>query len=260
MAQTLRINEKEYLPSTELAKRFSYTSDYISKLAREEKVLATRVGRQWFIEPESLHIYVQQLEIEKKINQEKLSRQRKIERGQGTPLDKKHTPKAANAFALASVVMLLGSMVGVLGWGVVASGLTSQDLARGASAMLVSIEDRLSVGVSVLVRHEVVGQSVASPLLVQEQARIENSGLRSLEEVGPQIEHDGVYATFPSVSLGTTTVGQVLGEQVVGISFSDEVVITTEEDAVYVQPVLRSTVGEPYRIGSTDTTNRSTNN
>lgn len=54
MSQQLRVNGKQYLQSNELASTFGYSADYLGKLAREEKILGTQIGRQWFIEPESL--------------------------------------------------------------------------------------------------------------------------------------------------------------------------------------------------------------
>lgn len=256
MAQTLRINEKEYLPSTELAKRFSYTSDYISKLAREEKVLATRVGRQWFIEPESLRLYIQQLEIEKKISQEKLSRQRKIERGQGVSATKAHSPQTTKTLAQAMVVMLLWSAVSALGWGVVASDLSVRDLAHGAHVVYVAIEDQVSAGVSVAVSGVLGERSVASPLWGSIEEGFESQTVVDAALVGPQSDQVGVYAVLPDISAGTTTQGQVLGDQVTSLHFSDEVVMTKDDGGLRVQPVFRDSVGSSFTIGSTSNTER----
>ncbi len=100
MAQSLEVNNKTYLPSVVLAKEFNYTSDYISKLARDEKVLGTRVGRQWFIEPESLRTFILQLEVEKRIIKEDLSLERKRER-----IEKLQNNKGANKNTLPAVIV-----------------------------------------------------------------------------------------------------------------------------------------------------------
>ena len=60
MSKELVVDGKIYLPSSALAGRFSYTKDYISKLARESKIDARRVGRQWFIDESSLQDFIDQ--------------------------------------------------------------------------------------------------------------------------------------------------------------------------------------------------------
>ena len=52
------INGKKYLSASEAAKRFGYTSDYVSKLAREGKVNAQKIDRAWFVDGESLLAFI----------------------------------------------------------------------------------------------------------------------------------------------------------------------------------------------------------
>ena len=59
----LLINGKKYFPSSTLCTSFGYTSDYLGKLAREEKILGTLVGRQWFIEEASLKTFLLKTEV-----------------------------------------------------------------------------------------------------------------------------------------------------------------------------------------------------
>ena len=65
MTNVLTINGKKYIQSNQLAREFGYTTDYIGRLAREEKILATLVGRQWFVEPESLRVFSHQAQRSK---------------------------------------------------------------------------------------------------------------------------------------------------------------------------------------------------
>ena len=44
MTNVLTINGKKYIQSNQLAREFGYTTDYIGRLAREEKILATPVA------------------------------------------------------------------------------------------------------------------------------------------------------------------------------------------------------------------------
>ena len=79
MSQQLVINGKKFKPSAELARQFGYSMDYISRLAREGKVEATRVGRQWFVDALSLENFVEQTSKQKEFNREQLRTERKLE-------------------------------------------------------------------------------------------------------------------------------------------------------------------------------------
>ena len=135
MTQSLVIYGKEYIPSNVLASQCGYSHDYIGKLAREEKILGTQVGRQWFIEPGSLHAYLAQVEIEKKIRKEELSRVRRIEHEahqKKTAAYSEHASEFA-ALAQAVVVVVCGGIVGALGWTAVSQGVEVHDLRYGVT-------------------------------------------------------------------------------------------------------------------------------
>lgn len=79
MSQHVTINGKKFEPSASLAREFGYSMDYVSRLAREGKIEATRVGRQWFVEALSLKQFVNEISKQKQINREQLREQRKQE-------------------------------------------------------------------------------------------------------------------------------------------------------------------------------------
>ena len=79
MKQKLSINGKEYVPISHLVASSTYTSDYIRRLAVDEKILGTQVGRIWFIEPESFKTFLLKTDVEKKISASELSQKRKAE-------------------------------------------------------------------------------------------------------------------------------------------------------------------------------------
>lgn len=128
MTNELLIEEKKYLPSTALAARFSYTSDYLAKLAREGKVDSTRVGRQWFINEESLQKFVAERHEQKSVRREELRQERMSERQQHQETTalavKSLTPKvfsieiptALHSLAQAVAVVMCGVLVGSLGF------------------------------------------------------------------------------------------------------------------------------------------------
>lgn len=56
-----------------------YSRDYITKLAREQKILAAQIGRQWYVDVESLKGYAEGMAAEREVRQQQLSEARKRE-------------------------------------------------------------------------------------------------------------------------------------------------------------------------------------
>jgi hypothetical protein len=219
MSQTLRINGKEYVPSNILAEENGYTSDYIGRLAREEKILATLIGRQWFVEPESLKSYLHQVAVEKEIRKEELRRQRKVE--QVTHLRKKsagkHAPLIKEFSALASAAAIFACLFFSASLVHVASseGLAMRDLKVGAHEVLA------------YVRASVLPQNVRLFEPVANTASVASSA-----DVRPAVPER--YAVLPQTPAlmeeGTSTLTN---------GFSDPVRIRLREDgAQIVEPVI----------------------
>ncbi len=55
----------------------SYSKDYIAKLARERKIIATRVDGQWLINPQSLINFFENSRLEERVRHDRLSAERK---------------------------------------------------------------------------------------------------------------------------------------------------------------------------------------
>lgn len=55
--QKVTFGGKEYVRATVIAKKFKYTADYVGQLCRSGKVDARRVGRNWYINLESVIAY-----------------------------------------------------------------------------------------------------------------------------------------------------------------------------------------------------------
>lgn len=79
MSSALEIDGKVLYPIREIVKSFSYSRDYITRLARSNKIDASYVGRQWFVNPESLERYVEAASLEQELRRKKLSIERKQE-------------------------------------------------------------------------------------------------------------------------------------------------------------------------------------
>jgi hypothetical protein len=67
------------LPIREAAKRVSYTTDYVGRLAREGKILAKREGRVWLVDLDSLKLFSLQAKADAIRKHEELKVTRKLE-------------------------------------------------------------------------------------------------------------------------------------------------------------------------------------
>ena len=79
MTNALVLHNKKLLPIRDASSSVSYSKDYITRLAREGKVTATWVGRQWFVDVESLKAYEVDAHAEQQLRQQRLSEERKRE-------------------------------------------------------------------------------------------------------------------------------------------------------------------------------------
>lgn len=102
MSQEVTINGKKFLPSATLAREFGYTLDYVSRLAREEKVEATRVGRVWFVEPSSLSFFVESAKEKKESARKQLKVERREEHRAYTTLHQEVAKPTPSGFSVES--------------------------------------------------------------------------------------------------------------------------------------------------------------
>ena len=79
MSTTLEINGRELYPIKEAAALVSYSRDYITRLAREQKVVATHLGRKWYVDIDSLKSYAESASLEQELRKQRLSEERKLE-------------------------------------------------------------------------------------------------------------------------------------------------------------------------------------
>lgn len=108
------------LSSVEAGRRFGYTKDYVAKLAREGKITATRIGRQWFVEESSLNDFITKAEQAKREHAERIRQERKVELSAsvGERAVVAHQTRAivvrprALALIESGVIMILGVLLG----------------------------------------------------------------------------------------------------------------------------------------------------
>lgn len=118
MSSAIEIDGEILHPIREAAELVSYSRDYITRLAREEKIVATNLGRQWFISLDSLKAYVEASAMEQSIRKKQLSEERKREREIREVSEKQnnlHLKRAESLHIRAVVAASLVLSFGLLG-------------------------------------------------------------------------------------------------------------------------------------------------
>jgi len=64
MESEFLIGNRKLLPLKKAAEKVSYSRDYVARLAREGKIAALQVNRQWYIDPESLQNFFEVAQFE----------------------------------------------------------------------------------------------------------------------------------------------------------------------------------------------------
>lgn len=156
MSKNLDIDGVRFESSASVAQRFNYTQDYIGKLAREGKIVASKIDRFWFIEVDSFEQFLNQTACEKVQRSNKLRRERKCERAklqkQSATSTVRQLPADINthahiALAQSVVVVCCGLLVGTLGLS--AQGLQFAQFQQGGSNILEQAQEVFaSVGVA----------------------------------------------------------------------------------------------------------------
>ena len=73
---SIKIDGNEFLSAREASEIFSYSSDYVAKLCRENLVVSKRIGRSRFVEKSSLENFVLRVAQEERVRLENLRTQR----------------------------------------------------------------------------------------------------------------------------------------------------------------------------------------
>lgn len=252
MSELLSINGTNFISASDAGKICKYTSDYITKLAREGKVAATRVGRQWYVTPDSLETFVKNNEVQKKIRSAKISAERKKEQHAfalqvmaSSQNDQDHfsslVEPAHNKFVALQqtvAILILGASLGVGGF--FASSVSIPIYQQDASivdAGFLSLE-RLAVTLYRFISPSEEEYYVESP-------ENEESGTASGVAPEKQIPSNNSIVIAPSDVLTRDRVAEVRD------SLSDEVEVTVDPedpDTGLIVPVFRDRKGDEYRF------------
>lgn len=153
MSEQVVVGDITYLSSSLVASKFGYSLDYVSRLAREGRVEATRVGKKWFVEPSSVGRFIEESKLKKAKVSAELSATRKRELKNGESSNavfferSELRPRKNIALALAgsSMVMVAGLFAGVLynPHITIFSEWNSSTIQLGAPQVVVSTDEKL---------------------------------------------------------------------------------------------------------------------
>ncbi len=79
VSKTSNISKNDLLPLKDVSKLFSYSRDYLAKLARDKKINAVQIDRQWFVDVISLQNFIEISALEKEVRSKFLSDERRNE-------------------------------------------------------------------------------------------------------------------------------------------------------------------------------------
>lgn len=125
MMSTLEIDGRTFASIKEAAQLTSYSRDYVTRLAREGKIAASYIGRQWFVDTVSLKNYTENIALEQEARKRLLSEERKQERRVREAVERKQTLRLKKASTLHARSLVVASLV--LGLGLL-SGVTAVHL------------------------------------------------------------------------------------------------------------------------------------
>jgi hypothetical protein len=119
MSENVEINGLTLLPIKDAAKLVSYSRDYVARLAREKKIVASQIGRQWFIDVVSLKSFAEASTLEQSVRQQQLSNERRREQSlkeEMQKIKKSFKGRGRNvrfqAQVVSSLVLAFGLLVG----------------------------------------------------------------------------------------------------------------------------------------------------
>jgi len=159
-------NSRKFISTREAASLVGYTTDYVARLAREKKVVAKQVNKQWMINCDSLESFVLKTETNKRERKENLRLQRLQERAQVQSVEQASEARQqislSGKYAVAQTTVLFLSLflVANLTWFSVESELSVKRLAFGLSSISTQLHDVVvAPSVELLSRLAFMGQT-----------------------------------------------------------------------------------------------------
>ncbi len=226
MSSALEINGKSLYLIKDAVSKTTYSRDYVTRLAREGKIVASHIGRQWFVDVDSLKAYAEASALEQEIRKKQLSAERIRERRihEAAELHNSRQSKRAQSVRARSLVaasFVLG--LGLLGGATLHSTL----LLQGVQISQVASTQQIKV----------------SEVVYSTESEVSSSELATGESTLPVDKFDGMArlqvsdTSFDIRSLGDAKGGVLLLPQATSTIeelFSDRVIVQELEDGTEV--------------------------
>lgn len=161
MSTSIEINGVNLVSIKEATSLVSYSKDYIARLAREGKIVASQVGRQWFVDTASLQNYSEASALEEAVRKTELSAERKRELSAKERLNSleslsgsKIKSHRTDALIVSAATLCLGLVTGFGFYTAALFGLPgvskiSSSLAVVSSSLSLDFDKKVSVDTSV---------------------------------------------------------------------------------------------------------------
>ena len=79
MSSTLNIDGKIFLCTKDAAESFPYSTDHLTRLAKQKKITALQISRRWYVQEDSLRNYAEVQQMEAAVRRKHLVRSRQAE-------------------------------------------------------------------------------------------------------------------------------------------------------------------------------------
>ncbi|MFW6210403.1 MAG: helix-turn-helix domain-containing protein [Patescibacteria group bacterium] len=211
----LPVDDLELLSIKEAVRVTEYTRDYLTRLAREGKIAAAYLDRQWYVSLPSLRAYAEQAAIEQEVRKRQLSLARQRERDYHALVAavRAQQQQRAESFSRRAswsvvAVMGLGLMVGLWGYQIAGSTLVAPGFS-GAQLASVGEITRLSQGADQSSRSVMpLAYAEEGLLLLPQQATSAAPSAYFSDPVAVELVGDQTYVRLRDSS-GSTTLRRV---------------------------------------------------
>ncbi len=247
MSETLSLSGHEYIPATAAGKRFGYTSDYITMLARQGHIEATKVGHQWFVIESSVQDFINHKTKEKDARANALRLERKAELSHFQKAQVEEVTEAKQKHHLVAltetlVILIIGLSLGASGY-----VMTSpQTQTASLSSTSYSAVERLALSLYTFVSGSETQNSFTQKLT-------DAKGFIPLDadsSLGGVVASNGT-TTHTTLIVAPNEVMTATTVESIRDSFSDDVAVSVDPehpDTGIIIPQFREKEGEAYRF------------
>lgn len=246
MAETLSLSGHEYISATAAGKTFGYTSDYITMLARQGHIEATKVGHQWFVIESSVRDFIEHKTKEKDARANELREARRAELLAHRKAQVEEVTEAKQKHHLVALVETL--VILVIGLALGASGYvmtTPQTQPASLSATSYSAIERLALSLYTFVSGSENTKTFTQETIIPQEAKSASNGASAaLSTTVGTTTHTTLIVGSDEVMTATTV-------ESIRDSFSDDVSISVDPkhpDTGVIVPQFRDREGEAYRF------------